>query len=103
MGYSSPIPRSRSRTPPQALNSTGENAKQPKCYVQEQTITMLATVSDSSDAHFAKPGRSRWFSTFEVHTTHRFFSLLMYSRLIVLLDYHAVVTECTMQCEWGGL
>ena len=36
------------------LNPTGENAKQPKRYVQEQAITTLAMVADASEATFAK-------------------------------------------------
>ncbi|KIM73570.1 hypothetical protein PILCRDRAFT_829051 [Piloderma croceum F 1598] len=36
------------------LNPTGDNAKQPKRYVQEQAITTLAMVADASEATFAK-------------------------------------------------
>lgn len=36
------------------LNPTGEGAKQPKRYVQEQVITTLAMVADASEATFAK-------------------------------------------------
>jgi hypothetical protein len=36
------------------LNPTGENAKQPRRYVQEQAITTLAMVTDASGATFAK-------------------------------------------------
>src|SRR5882762_3818839 len=36
------------------LNPTGENAKQPKRYVQEQAITTLAMVADASEATFGK-------------------------------------------------
>lgn len=36
------------------LNPTGDNATQPKRYVQEQAITTLAMVADASEATFAK-------------------------------------------------
>jgi len=36
------------------LNPTGENAKQPKRYIQEQAITTLAMVADASEAICAK-------------------------------------------------
>jgi hypothetical protein len=79
------------------LNPTSQNAKQSKCYVQEQAITTLAMVADASEATFAKVGS---------HTIS--WPLLMYSRIrflrwIELLEYHAVVIERTTQCEQGGL
>jgi hypothetical protein len=36
------------------LNPSGDDAKQPKRYVQEQAITTLAMVADASEATFAK-------------------------------------------------
>jgi hypothetical protein len=36
------------------LNPTGENVKQPKCYMQEQAVTMPAMMTDASEATFTK-------------------------------------------------
>jgi hypothetical protein len=36
------------------LNPTGENAKQPKCYMQEQAIATLAMVANASEVTFVK-------------------------------------------------